>query len=366
MKIREFGSDHSDKPDRQNATWDQQQNLADLQAELDRELDLEPKSPTQKNPQQIPQPQKTEGNPSPCRKGTWNDNNRSGGEKIKPWLSSLFLLIPLAFFGYLTFSAKKTEPSKSSSKRNLSQKTFLDLDSDILTHPAFSGETPLQIADSFLNCSDPQERLQYVRNPEKMASLMASFPEQARSETPVNRQLVINPVTKALGMILVKTVFEDYNTRSLYLVGTEDGPKVDWEAYSRSNKTLQKWFQNDSSNNIDESCEARVYISKEHYYNFRYSDDQIWDSYRIIIPESEQSVTGYAKKGTPTAAILSPFINDTMPEQRVTLQLRNRSEDSQKQQFEIEAILSVTWVMNKENLEEAWIEKIGKFEQLNL
>lgn len=105
---------------------------------------------------------------------------------------------------------------------------------------------------------------------------------------------------------------------------------------------------------VESSDEVRVFISATNYYNFRFSDDQVWRAYTLSSPDLEELVTAYVAPDSLSARILEEAVTMSQGHQRVTLQIRSRPEDAFRQQYEIERVLAIGWVEGEGDYETSW------------
>lgn len=362
MKIRRLEDRRkSDKPDRSNATWKNrglpktaeegsaQEEAQKLQEKLNEQRRAQSGTPTTKG--------RRSGRRS--RRNGWTDSSERVERTAPKWVIALLLLIPLIVVGYLVLASKARKPEELSNSAQENPITLEEEFANLELGPDETGGFPIEFAETFLNTSDPQERLKYVRDPEKVAQLFPSFPEEALSGIPNRTEVVVSFSSIGTSIHRIDAFFDNGGARSLYILDTNEGLKVDWESYARHSNALQEWGQNSgTSERKEESVVARVKIGIENYYNFRFSDDEDWMSYRLESPDLDDSFTAYAKKGSTTSKFLEWFV--ASQERRITLQLRCRSEDARNKQYEVEKVIAMGWVITKDDLEDFWLRNFSE------
>ncbi|MGJ8725288.1 MAG: hypothetical protein ACSHYB_12080 [Roseibacillus sp.] len=217
------------------------------------------------------------------------------------------------------------------------------------------GPLPHVVAMAFAKTDDVNERLKHCLDPERIATLLPNFPPQAVSEVGVSGKPMGEVIAGDLSIERYQTRFANGDARILFVVRTDDGPKVDWEAYARHSRALTHWLEeteNPSIKRTEESAEVRIQAIPDSYYNFRFADERLWRAYRLTSPDLEQeAVTAYAAAGSVTERILT---RELTAEKRMTLQLKSHPDDARRRQFEIEKVLAVGWVKSKGDFEARW------------
>ena len=235
------------------------------------------------------------------------------------------------------------------------------------TADSWVGQLPEELAHKFTHTSDPQERLKLCRDPKRVTNLLASFPAQALSEVPRSVIPMGSAMVGTLSYERFAVTFSNGENRLLCVVRTDEGPKIDWEAYARhgnafssrieENKTAKAGQKAPPNLAETRTAEVRVFASSSNYYNYRFSDDKAWRSYSLSSPDWEGVVTAYAAAGSITARILDQALRHARGAHRVTLQLRSRPQDALRQQFEIEKVSAVGWVRPEGDFEDNWLSQ---------
>jgi hypothetical protein len=93
----------------------------------------------------------------------------------------------------------------------------------------------------------------------------------------------------------IPVVTRDQETKSLAFVDTPEGLKIDWESWVGWSEVSWEEFR---STKPVAGHVFRVVLSPVDYYNFDFTDDRKWQSYRLESPDKEHAVYGYVEKGS--------------------------------------------------------------------
>jgi len=151
---------------------------------------------------------------------------------------------------------------------------------------------PITVAKRFAGTSDIEERLKWTRNPEVIQTRVEDYPEEARTTASdqVSELNYINAEGLEYLSYLVK--LPNGSRRFLCVVSTDNGPRVDWDAYAR--------FGTETWNTILQgkckTATVRVLPVSSSYYNGRYSDSNRWSAYTLRSPDLEAPLYGYIAK----------------------------------------------------------------------
>ena len=86
----------------------------------------------------------------------------------------------------------------------------------------------------------------------------------------------------------------------------------------------------------------RVILAPVDYYNFEFTDDQKWQSYRLESPDHEHALYGYAEKGT---ALNGNILTDKDTKRiNLMLSLKFPAGATSGHQVEIERYVAEGWV----------------------
>lgn len=142
-----------------------------------------------------------------------------------------------------------------------------------------------------------------------------------------------------LEVAIVPVRTADYGKREVTLVKEDAAWRVDWESWSgwsemsweefrRTKPTTPKLF--------------RVKVFKVDYYNFGFKDELEWRSYRLESSDGEESLFGYAKRGSDTDVRIDP--RDVTDGKRMLVMLKFPTESPADNQVVIESIVAEGWL----------------------
>ncbi len=158
------------------------------------------------------------------------------------------------------------------------------------------------LARKFLEATTIAELLPLVRQPERAKPRMQRQYPQGRIDPPGLAQF--NPtgnvgVNEAGAMVDVRT--RSFESRQLVLVATPAGLKIDWESWvgwsDLSWSTLLATLPT-------QATLFRVIVKRVDYYNFGFSDDKQWQSFRLESQDGEHMIFGYVQRGSGVEAKL--------------------------------------------------------------
>lgn len=105
----------------------------------------------------------------------------------------------------------------------------------------------------------------------------------------------------AIAWIRIRT--RDYEDKALAYVETPQGIKIDWESWAGWSE--MPWAEFLASKPTTAQV-FRLNLSALDYYNVAFADDRKWQSYRLISPDGEHSLYGYAERDSVLNSLLRP------------------------------------------------------------
>jgi hypothetical protein len=209
------------------------------------------------------------------------------------------------------------------------------------------------VAKAFLAGGDPQERLRWVRDAEGVIGRMDDYSDEAR-ETPAEIEKMIGHVTEDGRTVSAYAVaMPSGEMRLLEVVETDDGPKVDWDAYARYGTA--SW--EDLLSGKAERAVVRVFCEPSSERPEPFGNQAEWTCFRLSSPDLPQAALGFAQVGSVREAMMKKVILGTPRyRQRFTLEIL-RHEGKDEPLFEITRCLAVGWILGERDVEEDWREK---------
>jgi hypothetical protein len=196
------------------------------------------------------------------------------------------------------------------------------------------------MARKFLEATTVEELLPLVRNPAVAEARIREFYPEGEIEAPGMQALGPGEalsVRDKLVSLAVRT--RDFEEKSLAFIDTPQGLKIDWESWAGWSEISWKEFM---ATKPTSSHVFRVILAPVDYYNFEFTDDQKWQSYRMESPDHEHSLYGYAEKGT----VLNGRILTDKDTKRINLMLSLKfpAGATSNNQVEIERFVAEGWV----------------------
>lgn len=198
------------------------------------------------------------------------------------------------------------------------------------------------VVKAFLEAPTPEEALRHVRDPEKVAPKLKSWFDGKTYLAPGFRELIGDSVSnsEAAGEIFTVNVRTgDFELREIVLLGTEGNLKVDWESWVGWSEMPWEEFQ---SKRPVEGKWFRVELSRVQYYNFDFTDESEWVSYRLASPDGSASLFGYVPRISPLDEKIRPV--DETTKVKLLLKLRFPPDATSRNQVIIEEVSGQDWL----------------------
>lgn len=196
------------------------------------------------------------------------------------------------------------------------------------------------LARKFLDATTVDDLLPLVRHPEKTEARMREFYPDGQIEAPGMSAFNASGIVTLLGKfrsIMVTT--QDFENRALVFSDSPGDMRIDWEAWVGWSEMPWDEF---SATKPEEGMVFRVHVSEVDYYNFDFTDDSKWQSYRLESPDREDALYGYVLKESPLNQGLRPGAD--IKSTPMMLSLKFPAGAATGDQVEIERIVSEGWV----------------------
>ncbi len=202
------------------------------------------------------------------------------------------------------------------------------------------------MARKFLEARTVEELLPLVRNPAVAEGRMRGFYPEGKIEATGMQPLgsaVGFSVRDKLVALVVRT--RDFEEKSLAFIDTPQGLKIDWESWvGWSEISWEKFMESKpTSGHV-----FRVILAAVDYYNFEFTDDQKWQSYRLESPDQEHVLYGYAEKGTDVSGAI--HLAADIKSIKLMLSLKFPAGATTDNQVKIERFVSEGWVEEADSL----------------
>lgn len=206
------------------------------------------------------------------------------------------------------------------------------------------------VARAFLQETDPAKRLQWVRNAEEVKQRIGEYPDEARSAEGNIEKTLGHQVDGGRSVTGFVVEFPTGNLRLLEVVGTPDGPRVDWDAYARH--CSASW--DDLWSGEVKRAVVRVFCEPSTERPEPFEDQGKWTCFRMSGPELPRAALGFAAVGSVREAKMKQVVLGTPKyRQRFALEIvRHEGEDEPL--FEITRCLAVGWILDELAVDQAW------------
>jgi len=207
-----------------------------------------------------------------------------------------------------------------------------------------------KMARQFVGSSALEERLRWVRDGEEVRGRVVEYSVEARETVGKVAREMGYSVVEGQGRTGFVIALPRERFRLLELVEGEAGWKVDWDAYARYGTA--SW--EDLLAGKSERAVVRVFVSPGLEYPPPFEDEERWTGFQLRSPDLEQTVLGFARKGSVREEHMKAVILSTPRyRQQMTLEITRR-EGEEEALFEIERCHAIGWVLGERPVEEAW------------
>jgi len=200
------------------------------------------------------------------------------------------------------------------------------------------------LAKAFLTAKTADELLPLVLSPQTAGPrILSRFPDgkiEAPGMAAFNTRRDVTRQGAAL-LVLVRT--DDMLEKQLAFIPTAEGLKIDWESWAGWSEMPWRDFL---SAKPEQAAMFRVVLSPVEYYNFGFTDDRKWQSYRLVSPDGEHAIYGYVDRGSPLD--LSLRLSPDQKRANLTLLLRFPPNASSQNQVIIAQLLAEGWVLDND------------------
>ncbi len=196
------------------------------------------------------------------------------------------------------------------------------------------------LAEKFLAATSVDALLPLVRHPEISGPRMADYYPDGKLEAPGLSRFNATAQVSMLGKLRsIVVVTKNYDAKPLVVTEEPGAMKVDWEAWVGWSEMTWEEFRKarPTAGQV-----FRVTLSPVEYYNFAFSDDRHWQSYRLESPDREHSIYGYVEKGSTLDQRLRP--NADVKSLPLMLSLKFPEDSTADDQVEIDQFVTEGWV----------------------
>lgn len=218
-------------------------------------------------------------------------------------------------------------------------------DEGVAASPAeWQGPHPSEVVEKFTAAKTQEERLKWVRQPDKVGAAMEAF---FRSGPGAGEKVVATQPMAVSGTGAM--LYEDYlvqmeggGVRLASVSVDPTGAKVDFAAYAR--QCSESWGDLLGSA-VMEAEEMRVILRPGGYYLHAFPDEEQWRNFKASTPDLPEGIDLYVERGTALDRQLADLGEGI---DRMTLSIRAVGDSAKHRQFEITGVKCVGWVLPEE------------------
>lgn len=214
----------------------------------------------------------------------------------------------------------------------------------VFSEASFLAEAEL-VAKRFLEAKTIDELLPLVRHPDITGPRIRAFHPDGTLEPAGMSAFNTNFELVAAGSgytVQVRTA--EYAEKTLAMFPTPDGVRIDWESWVGWSEMPWADFV---KTRPTEAKLFRVMLGPVDYYNFNFTDDLKWRSYRLVSPDGEHSLYAYVERDSVLdARLLPPPDTKQIP---LTLSLKFPPDSDSPNQVLVEKWHADGWVLENEN-----------------
>jgi hypothetical protein len=272
--------------------------------------------------------------------------SESNQEKSIPW--AWFVLIALILAAGLAWSLSLI---KSSSPKIEEQQNAADLIyQKNLTEEQDAERLVSQIestARNFLKASSVDEMIPFIRHADRVTPLMRTFyASNPLDHLHAQKLTQLQPITLDEHATFWQVSFETGPEKitSLLVEALKSGEvKIDWETYAHYQP--MDWDVFAKERPAGSTFEFRVYIEPDNLFSHEFKNSSIWNCYKLTVLEKEETLFGYAKAGSETAATLAKLVAENSNQKAAgTLRIHIPIGIESKMGVVIEKVVAPRWI----------------------
>lgn len=201
------------------------------------------------------------------------------------------------------------------------------------------------VVKAYMEAPTMEEALRFVHEPARAGERWKKWLKGEPYQAPGFRRVAEESLAVANDTLAsIRALNADFEQQALALHFAEGRFLVDWESsVGWSEMTLDEFRREKPA----EAKVFRVILSNVSYYNFGFSDELEWTSFRLDSPDGEQSIYGYVKRASELDAKIRP--SEERARMPVMLRLRFPEGAPSDNQVLIEEQIGMGWVETASN-----------------
>ena len=227
----------------------------------------------------------------------------------------------------------------------LGQSVFRDNEAKLMEEAARDYGEMEEILRGFLSAKTVEERLKYVRHPDRVKPLMMDhykrFPIQSYQYEKANDYTAVS--LKKRPFVVLSARVAEGKSFSILLEDVEKGYLVDWESFASYQPiTFEDYLKNRPTLPID----LRVYGSFDDFYAYEFQEEDGYLCVRLTSERTDKAIFGYVKEGTTLASEVKKYLEAPPGRPKIQpfiLRVRFLPESKAPRSVVIDKIISTSW-----------------------
>ena len=197
------------------------------------------------------------------------------------------------------------------------------------------------VATTFLHATTVDELLEVVARPDLVEARMRQYyPDGIVEPAGLANYNQFTQMETTEAYVIVQVHTANHLARLMSFLEGDDGLKVDWESWvGWADLPMEDFIkQRPSGRHV-----FRVRLGAVEYYNFGFSDDRQWQSFRLASPDGDHSLFGYAERATQPHLKVREALDSEKKQVIVEVEFPE-SDDPTGRQVVITDVLSQNWI----------------------
>ena len=284
----------------------------------------------------------------------WDSNRKSseGDATLRRKLSTIGIAVVSALFlGLIVYGVARSLKEKETVERvvekppeEVARESLTELERDAMDKSKEIFAAAGEAIEKFLNAENFTERLEFVRDPERVKPLMEEFyahnMDSAFKFRPPENGWIMHPFETFL---LANVESEDFRRHAVAVERQESGEfLVDWESFVGYCEI--PWDQI-SERKSQEPFLIRAKASIGQYYNYGYTDSE-WACIELKDADSQHTIYGYVEFSDTVLDDLKASMS-LRGQVHITLEIAHPGEGKADNQFLIKKVIAKGWVYSE-------------------
>jgi len=201
-----------------------------------------------------------------------------------------------------------------------------------------------EVLSKFFAGKTIEEKVKYVRHPERVLPLMKDFYSRNEIEVMSYKRFVSyrSFTLESFPFIVLEVEDEEGGLTPVLLEDGEDGILVDWESLVCYQPVL---FEKYLEERPTEAVNLRAFVEPDFFYTYEFSSEEDYACYKLSFRNSEIKLNGYVKRGTGVDKKFETLFEEGEKGQmrNLILKVRFLEDGKAKKSVLIEDVISTLW-----------------------